>query len=123
MLGAHFVSTAAKRLFKRLVYLLQRHRDYSVAFLTDELLERYYQGVISWKPTSIWGYASGTSAFASHIRRAHPGASLDFVRAVCTSSETLRPEQRENIESVFGRGKVYDQYGSRELYMGSECRL
>lgn len=122
MSGSHYDETQSQKLFNRIVYLLQRYRDYSVAVLTDELLERYYQGVRAWRPSSIWGYASGIHAFADYIQKHHPDASFDFLRGLFTSSETLRPEQRENINKVFGSAKVYDQYGSREMYMGSECR-
>ncbi len=122
MSGSHFDYNNAQKLLHRLTYFLQHYRDYSVAFLTEELLERYYQGICRWRPTSIWGYASGIHAFADYIRKHHPGASFDFLRALITSSETLRPEQREMINQVFGGNKVYDHYGSREMYMGAECR-
>jgi phenylacetate-CoA ligase len=122
MSGSHFDYNNAQKLLHRLTYFLQRYRDYSVAFLTEELLERYYQGICRWRPTSIWGYASGIHAFADYIRKRHPGASFDFLQALITSSETLRPEQRELINQVFGGNKVHDHYGSREMYMGAECR-
>ncbi len=121
MSGSHFDYTCAQSAKARLAARLMRYRLYSVAYLTDELLEEYYRGLIRWRPTSIWGYASGVATFARHIAERHPHADLDFVRAVVTSSETLRPEQRELIEAVFGFGTVHDSYGSREMYMGSEC--
>jgi phenylacetate-CoA ligase len=122
MSGSHFDYTESQKWLNRLVYFLQRYRDYSVAYLTTELLEKYYGAVRSWRPTSLWGYASGLTAFAEFILKHHAGASFDFIRAILTSSETLRPDQREIIESAFGRGKVHDQYGSREMYIGAECR-
>lgn len=122
MSGSHYDYGQAQKIFNRLIYLLQRYRDYSVAFLTDDLLESYYQGVRRWRPTSIWGYASGIHAFAGYVRRHHPEASFDFLRALITSSETLRPEQRDEINRVFGDNKVHDHYGSREMYLGAECR-
>lgn len=122
MSGSHYDLTQTQQLAGRIVLFLQRYRDYPVAFLTEELLEQYYRRLRRFRPSSIWGYASGIHAFASHIRKHHPGASFDFLRALITSSETLRPEQRDNINRVFGDGKVYDHYGSREMYMGSECR-
>lgn len=122
MSGSHYDYTQAQKFFNRVLYLLQRYRDYSVAFLTDDLLERYYRGVRHWRPTSIWGYASGIHAFADYIRKRHRDASFDFLRALITSSETLRPEQRAAINQVFGEGKVCDHYGSREMYIGAECR-
>jgi phenylacetate-CoA ligase len=122
MSGSHFDYTESQKWFNRLVYFLQRYRDYSVAYLTDEILEQYYNGMRAWRPTSLWGYASGLNAFAEYIQRRHAGVSLDFIHAIVTSSETLRPEQRKTIDTVFGHGKVHDHYGSREMYVGAECR-
>jgi len=122
MTGSHFDYNEAQKLQNRIVFFLQRYRDYAVAVLTEEILERYYRDMVSWKPTAIWGYASGTSSFAAWAKERHPGTDFGFLRAIFTSSETLRPEQRRLLEEVFGAGKVFDQYGSREMYMGSECR-
>jgi phenylacetate-CoA ligase len=122
MSGSHFDYTESQKWLNRLVYFLQRYRDYSVAYLTSELLEKYYEAVRTWRPTSLWGYASGLTAFAEFILKHHADTPFDFIRAVLTSSETLRPDQREIIEAAFGQGKVHDQYGSREMYIGAECR-
>lgn len=122
MSGSRFDYNNAQKLLHRLTYFLQRYRDYSVAFMTEELLEKYFQGICRWQPTSIWGYASGIHALAEFIRKHHPGTSFDFLRALITSSETLQPEQRDQINQVFGSNKVHDHYGSREMYMGAECR-
>lgn len=121
MSGSHFDYTQAQKLHNRLVYALQRYRDYSVAYMTRELLERYYRDLRRWRPTSIWGYASGVATFAAFVSENHPGVQLDFVRAVITSSETLRPADRSAIEHAFGPGRVHDHYGSREMYIGAEC--
>lgn len=121
MSGSHFDYSQAQRLSSRLVYLLQRYRDFPVAVLDHDRLERYFRDLRRWRPTSIWGYASGVTAFAAHVETHHPGSDLGFVRAVITSSETLRPEQRAQIERVFGIGRVHDHYGSREMYLAAEC--
>jgi phenylacetate-CoA ligase len=121
MSGSHFDFTQAQRLSSRIVFLLQRYRDFPVAVLDHDRLERYFLDLRSWRPTSIWGYASGVTALAAHVEAHHPGADLGFVRAVVTSSETLRPEQRLQIERVFGPGRVHDHYGSREMYLAAEC--
>lgn len=121
MSGSHFDFTQSQKLQSRLVLWLQRYLELPVSVLTDEIMERYLDRLLSFRPTSIWGYASGVSAFSEYIARRHPGMSLDFVKAVITSSETLRPQQRSAIEDVFGRGAVHDNYGSREMYIGAEC--
>ncbi|MEP7155925.1 MAG: hypothetical protein ABI905_09130 [Betaproteobacteria bacterium] len=122
MSGSHFDYSQGQTLFSRFIYFLQRYRDFPVAYLDDELLERYFLELLEFRPTSIWGYASGIHAFANYIERKHAGTNFDFLRALVTSSETLRPEQRETINRVFGSGKVHDNYGSREIYIGGECR-
>jgi phenylacetate-CoA ligase len=122
MSGSHFDYGQSQRLFNRIVYLLQRYRDLPVAVITDDLLEQYFQFIRRWRPSSLWGYASGLATFAEYIERRHPGERFDFLRALVTSSESLRAEQRVTIERVFGNGKVFDHYGSREMYLASECR-
>jgi len=121
MSGSHFDYTQAQNLKNKIVYFLQRFRDFNIAYLTEERLEKYYQELLQYKPTSIWGYAGGINAFAEYIDKKHPDTKFPFIKAIMTSSETLRPEQREIINKVFGENKVYDQYGSRELYIASEC--
>ena len=121
MSGSHFDYSQAQSLASRITLFLQRYRDLSVAFLTEDLLEVYYETIMKWRPTGIWGYASGLDAFARHILEHHPDRRPTFVRGLFTSSETLFPEQRARINEAFGGEKVFDQYGSRELYMASEC--
>lgn len=122
MSGSHFDYSQAKKLQTRIMLYLQRYRDLSVATLTPELLDRYHAAVVRFRPTAIWGYASGVTAFAQHVAEAHPHADYSFLKALVTSSETLRPAQRQTIERAFGPGKVFDNYGSREIYVGAECR-
>ena len=121
MSGSHFDHTRARSARGRAAARLMRFRVYSVAFLTEELLESYVQAILRWRPTNIVGYSSGIATLARYIRDEHPGVDLSTVSAVFTGSESLRPEQRRLIESAFGAGKVYDTYGAREMYMGAEC--
>jgi phenylacetate-CoA ligase len=44
------------------------------------------------------------------------GIKVKSPRAIITSAETLYPEQRDLIESVFG-APIYDQYGAAEMCM------
>lgn len=122
MSGSHFDYTQSQKLQNKLVCFLQRYRELPVGILTDDILESYLERLNAFRPTSIWGYSSGIAALAEHAAQRHPGAPLDFVRAIITSSETLRPNQRRLIDSVFGPGRVHDNYGSREMYIGAECR-
>lgn len=121
MTGSHFDYGEAQKLKNRLVYLLQRYRDMSVAYITEDILEKYYQEFVKFKPSSIWGYATGLAAFADYVERIHGGIDFPFLKAIITSSETLLPSHRGLINRVFGGDAVYDHYGSREMYMASEC--
>ncbi len=121
MSGSHFDYDQAQKLHSRLVGVLQRTKDCSVAFLNEEKLEEYRRTLMRFRPTSIWGYASGLAEFARFLASSYPGERYPFVRALITSSETLRPEQRADIERIFGPGSVFDHYGSREMYIGAEC--
>jgi phenylacetate-CoA ligase len=122
MSGSNFDLTEAQSLKNKIVYFLQRYRHYSVAYLNDEVMEKYYQQLMTFRPTSIWGYASGLSIFADFILKNHADADFSFLKAIMTSSEMLWPNQRIRINQAFGGDKVFNQYGSRELYMAAECK-
>jgi len=113
--------SAAQRLPKRLSNWLLRYRDWSAAAPTESDFDDYRQQLLSFRPASVWGYAGTLAAFAAYVESQYPGDRYASVRAVITSSETLRDEQRERIERVFGTGTVFDHYGSREMYLAAEC--
>lgn len=121
MMGSHYDLDEFGKLKWKVIFFLQRYFDCPVAKVNDDLFRKYYLMMLDRRPTSIWGYASGIYLFSRFIERQYPGADLGFVRGLITSSETLLPHQRKCIESVFGEGKVYDHYGSREMYLASEC--
>ena len=121
MSGSHYDYNEMQNFKNKIVYFLQRYRDCPVSFLNDEKLEQYYQEIMSFKPTSIWGYSSGISILAQYIQKHHKNTDFGFIKAIMPSSETLRKEQRSLINDVFGDNKVYDQYGSRECYIATEC--
>lgn len=122
MMGSHYDYSERQKLFMRFMLWLQRYRDMPVAFMSDALLETYVQELQGYRPTSIWGYSSAIHTLACFVEKRHPGMRFDFLKALVTSSETLFAHQREKINAVFGAGKVFDHYGSREMYMASECR-
>lgn len=123
MMGSHYDLKEFQKLGWKIVFFFQRLRDLPVAYVNDALFESYFQTLLRFKPSSLWGYASGMHLFAEFILKYHPGTSFDFLRAIITSSETLRPHWRAQINDVFGNGKVYDHYGSREVYIASECSM
>jgi len=123
MSGSHFDYNQMQSIKNKIVYFLQRYRDCPVAYLDNQLLEKYFRELKIFKPASLWGYASGLAVFAKYIDAHHPNADMKFVKAVMPSSETLNRSQRELLNNIFGQGKVYDQYGSRECYIASECNM
>lgn len=123
MSGSHYDYERSEKLFWKAVLFLQRYRSLPVSYVNDAVFSGYFNEIHRFKPTSIWGYASGITLFSQYIRQNHPGADFNFLKAVITSSENLNDRQRRTIESAFGTGKVYDHYGSREFYMASECRI
>lgn len=121
MTGSHYDYTEFNKLKWKLIFWLQRYKSLPVSSINDEILEHYYREVARYKPTSVWGYASGIYFFAKYILEKHKGADFNFLKAIITSSETLYNYQRETINLAFGKNKVYDHYGSREFYLASEC--
>lgn len=119
--GSHFDYTQSQKLKSRIVYFLQRYKDLPAGFLTNEIMETYYQELLIYKPTSIWGYTGAIDIMSKYIDEHHPNTDFTFLKAIMTSSEMLWPSQRETINRVFGGNKVFDQYGSRELYIAAEC--
>jgi len=121
MSGSHYDYTQSQKLLTRFMYFLQRYRDLPMGAVTEALLEAHWKEIKAFRPTAIWGYASAIDLLADFVESHHNVDERSFIRALITSSETLKPEQRQRINRVFGEGKVYDHYGSREFYLGSEC--
>jgi phenylacetate-CoA ligase len=73
------------------------------------------------RPRMVFGYASAVALLARHALSR--GRRLDDlgVRVVFTTGETLYPDQREVIESVFG-APVANGYGSRDAgFIAHQC--
>lgn len=121
MSGSHFDYSEMQKLKSKIIFWLQRYRDFPVAFLDRALMDRYVKEIVEYQPTSIWGYAGGIHLLARHILENYPEQQFPFLKAIITSSENLFPEQREVINRAFGGEKVFDNYGSREMYMAAEC--
>jgi phenylacetate-CoA ligase len=84
-------------------------------------MNHYVKEIARYRPTSIWGYAGGIHLLAGHILEKFPDQDFPYLTAIITSSENLFPKQREVINRAFGGQKVFDNYGSREMYIAAEC--
>ncbi len=87
-------------------------RLYSTFHMTDANLPYYVDDLNNFQPEVLNGFVSALDQLASYI--ATSGGILNFIpKAIYTTSETLLPHQRENIQKVF-KTKIYNQYGSAE---------
>lgn len=105
--------TASTRARARLADTLIHRRTILNAFdMDDAVISGYVQRLQKHQPTLIIGYASSLAFLAEYMSR----RGLEGVRprGIISSAETLGPEKRATISSVFGC-PVYDRYGSREF--------
>lgn len=121
MSSARVYQTSRQRSVTRLTHSLQRYKDLPMGAVSEELLETHWSEIVDYRPTSIWGYASAIDLLAEYVESREQDADREVVRALLTSSETLRSAQRARINRAFGPNKVFDQYGSKEFYLGAEC--
>ncbi len=87
--------------------------------LNFETLHDYLRKILEFKPKLIRGYPSSLNFLAKLLKEKN----IYTIRpkGIQTSSETLFPKMREEIEDVF-KCKVYDLYGNGEhVSMISEC--
>ncbi len=87
--------------------------------LNVKTLNKFVNKILEFNPKLVRGYPSTLQSFARLLKEKH----LFSIRpkAIQTSSETLFPHMREEIEDVF-KCKVYDLYGNGEhVSMISEC--
>lgn len=105
--------SAAASLRARLADVLMHRRTVLNAFdMDDAVIAAYVRKLQRQQPTLIIGYASSLAFLAEYMRR----RGLDGIRprGIISSAESLGPEKRAIISTVFGC-PVYDRYGSREF--------
>jgi phenylacetate-CoA ligase len=90
------------------------------SFIMNETnMEKYIHTINNYKPVYIRGYASSLYELSKFAEKKN--IYLHSPQMIESTSENLRDEMREKIESIFGT-KVYDFYGSREVSsMAGEC--
>jgi len=89
--------------------------------MSEPQMDRYCEAIRRIRPRMVFGYASALALLARHARAG--GRRLDDlgVRVVFATGETLYPDQREVIQSVF-RAPVANGYGSRDAgFIAHEC--
>jgi phenylacetate-CoA ligase len=91
----------------------QKNLLFSSYHLTDKNIPAYIDQLNKFSPDFIDAYPSSLYSIAKYAK----GHNIDLkgvTKSITTSAETLFPEQREVLESVFGV-PVYDQYGAAEM--------
>ncbi|MFW6026546.1 MAG: hypothetical protein ACOCRX_09405, partial [Candidatus Woesearchaeota archaeon] len=92
---------------------------FSYWHLSDYTIDSYIDKLIEFNPKYIHGYPSFINLIANFINR----KKIPTINptAIFTSSETLLPEQKLEIEKAFN-SKIYDRYGLAEMVISaSQC--
>lgn len=91
----------------------QKNLLFSSYHLTDENIPAYIQKLKKFKPDYIDTYPSSLFCIAQYAML-HNIDLKGITKGITTSAETLFPEQRYVMESVFGV-PIFDQYGAAEM--------
>lgn len=91
----------------------QKNLLFSSYHLNDKNMTAYIEKLFDYRPDYIDSYPSSLYAIALYARE-HGIDLRGVTKGITTSAETLFPEQRELIESVFGMA-IFDQYGAAEM--------
>lgn len=84
-------------------------------------MDGYLGFIRRFQPRIVFGYASAVARLANHARDTAVRLHDAGVRVVFVTGETLYPDQREIIESVFG-APVANGYGSRDAgFIAHQC--
>ncbi len=87
--------------------------------MTPEIMLDFNRKLKKYRPSVILAYANAMALFAAFLKSA--GATAYSPKAIISSAEMLRPEDRTLIEAVFD-APVFDRLGCREVALiASEC--
>jgi phenylacetate-CoA ligase len=92
---------------------------FSAFHIAPENVPHYVRALNRYKPEFLIGYSSSHFFLARMIRELN--LDVHSPRAILTTAETLTPEMRQTLESVY-RSPVFDAYGSVEACcLAAEC--
>jgi phenylacetate-CoA ligase len=96
-------------------------RRLSAFDVTPERAREFHQQMLHWHPQLGFGYPSAVTSFADQVAAQKlDGRAIGF-RAIVTTAEVLKSEQRERLTRTFGC-RVVDSYGCAEAGVaGFEC--
>ena len=101
--------------------LLAVEKSVAAMQFSEARLHEWWQLLMTWRPTLLYGYASVLSELARFVTQSGleaPGTLL----GVYATAEVMHDWQREQIQQAF-HCKVFNQYGCREIpNIAWECR-
>lgn len=107
------IKTMRDRLFRS--YLLPAFQ------MSAEQMDGYLDAIRRRRPRMLFGYASALALLANHARQRGRHVAGLGIKVAFTTGETLYPEQRGAIETVFG-APVANGYGSRDAgFIAHQC--
>ena len=111
----------AKNAFKaKIIDFISNRKRVSAFNLTKESLDDYYQTLMKFKPSYLYGYVSVIRRFSEHIRE-YNLPKIESVRSIITTSEVLTDGDRKVIEDVW-KIKIFNEYGCGEVgSIAHEC--
>lgn len=101
--------------------LLLRTRLLPAFQMSDAKMDEYLRVLSQVRPRMLYGYASALAMLSRHAQRRSLSLRNSGVRVVFATGETLYPDQRTDIEAVFG-APVANGYGSRDAgFIAHQC--
>ena len=111
---------AKNALKAKIIDFVSNRKRVSAFNLTKESLDDYYQTLVKFKPSYLYGYVSVIRCFSDHMRD-YNLPRIDSVRSIITTSEVLTDGDRKVIEDVW-KVKVFNEYGCGEVgSIAHEC--
>lgn len=98
---------------KRLRDRLVNHLLLNAFEMSAHTMDEYLDAIRAWRPTCIYGYASSLALLAAHVEARGTTLKIPSLKVVCSTGESLYPDQREIISRVFGV-PVANEYGARD---------
>jgi phenylacetate-CoA ligase len=104
----------------KIIDFISNRKRVSAFNLTKESLDEYYDIMVKFKPSYLYGYVSVIRRFSEHIRE-YNLPMIQSVRSIITTSEVLTDGDRKTIEDVWNV-KVFNEYGCGEVgSIAHEC--
>jgi len=89
--------------------------------MSESQMDAYLDQIERLRPAMLFGYASALALLASYAERSGRDMSNLGIKVAFATGETLFPQQRQQIQTMFGT-RVANGYGSRDAgFIAHEC--